>query len=333
MPIISSIFIGFGNVGKELAKLLLAKHQELSHKIIVKAIVTSKGAAILNNDWRIELQNIINKYTAGIFNDFSKDIKIWNIIEKTEINLALITIPPSYFTGEPNLSIYKGLLEHDISFITADKTGLALKYSELFKQAEKKNLFIGYRATVMAGTPAIDLMKGLKGREVKSIKSVLNATTNYVLTLVENGLSYKDAINKAIEEKLAEPDPRIDIDGYDAAAKLVILVNTLGYNFNINDVIRKPLMSIDENQVRLGRKTGSPIKYVASADLLKKTLSVMPETVKADDPLANVSGNYNILTIKTDGGEIILKGFAGPAWITARTMFTDLLEYLEKYKR
>ncbi len=329
--IVNLILIGFGNVGKEIAKLLLIKNAEL-RDIHVKSVISSKGVAILNN-WKIELQRIIDKYIAGVFNDFSKDVSIWDVIEKTEPNLALVTIPPSYFTGEPNLSIYKGLLDRDVGFITADKTGLALKYSELFSQAEKKHLFIGYRATVMAGTPAIDLMRGLRGREIKSIRSVLNATTNYVLTLVENGLSYSEAINKAIEEKLAEPDPRIDMDGYDAGAKLVILVNTLGHNFNINDVIRKSLTSISEEEVRRGKRTGHPVKYVASADLEKKTLSVMPEILNTNDPLSSVSGNYNILTIKTDGGEIVLKGFAGPAWITARAMFTDLLEYLEKYSK
>lgn len=322
------MLIGFGNVGKELAKLLLKKDFK-KYDIKVKSITTSKGSVILSDNWKDQLQDIINRYSVGIFADFSNNISIDDVIANTSPDLACVTIPPSYFTGDPNLSIYKKLLEHNISFITADKTGLALSYSELFKKAREKNLFIGYRATVMAGTPAIDVMKGLRGRDVKNIRAVLNATTNYILTLVENGLSYEDAIKKAIEEKLAEPDPKIDIDGYDASAKLVILINTLGYDFNINDVIRKPLITIDENTVRLNKKKGTPIKHVASANLEKGVLSVTPEVLDINDPLSNVSGNYNSLVIKVDNGEIILKGFAGPAWITARAMLTDFLEYLD----
>ncbi|MEM3833030.1 MAG: hypothetical protein QW128_05475 [Thermoprotei archaeon] len=328
---VNTVFIGFGNVGRELAKLLLEKKdKDLSiSNIKIKSITTSKGSAILDDNWSNKLQDIINKYSMGIFTDFSKNIDIEDIIESVSPDLAFITIPPSYFTGEPNLSIYKKLLDNDVNFITADKTGLALNYSDLLRKAKKKRLFIGYRATVMAGTPAIDVMRGLRGRAVKSIRSVLNATTNYILTLVENGFNYEDAIKKAIEEKLAEPDPRIDIDGYDASAKLVILINTLGYNFSINNVVRKSLVTINETIVRSSKKKGTPVKYVASADLEKSVLSVAPEVLDSNDPLGNVSGNYNALVINIDNGQIVLKGFAGPAWVTARTMFTDFLEYLE----
>ncbi|MGC8949177.1 MAG: homoserine dehydrogenase [Thermoprotei archaeon] len=324
----NTVLIGFGNVGRELAKVLLER-KNFNNNIKVKGIITSKGSVILDDNWDNKLQDIINKYSMGISTDFSSNISIDDVIERVSPDLAFITIPPSYFTGEPNLSIYRKLLDHNVSFITADKTGLALNYSDLLRKAKKKGLFIGYRATVMAGTPAIDVMRGLRGRNVKSIRSVLNATTNYILTLVESGFSYEAAIKKAIEEKLAEPDPRIDIDGYDASAKLVILVNTLGYDFNINNVMRKSLITISEDIVKSGRKKGTPVKHVASADLEKGTLYVRPEILDPNDPLGNVSGNYNSLVINVDNGQIILKGFAGPAWVTARTMLTDFLEYLE----
>jgi homoserine dehydrogenase len=156
----------------------------------------------------------------------------------------------------------------------------------------------------------------------------LNATSNYILSLVENGLGYKEAIERAIKEKLAEPDPRIDVEGMDAAAKLAILANEAGLGTSLNEIGRKPLTEISEDDVRKARREGGAVKYIANADIRRRELRVSPEILGPGDPLAHVTKNYNGLAIDLEEDRITLIGPAGPAWRTANVMITDLIEYI-----
>ncbi|MGC8572586.1 MAG: hypothetical protein C0171_05920 [Caldisphaera sp.] len=313
------ILIGFGNVGKALAREIIS-----IDKIKIVAVLTSKGVYKLKTNWKSDLKNLINEYPKG--EKENKDLL--SIINELMPDIAFITIPPSYYNGEPNLSLYNTLLDNNVNIITADKTGLALQFNYLMAKAKTKNLFFGYRATVMAGTPAIDVAKGLKGRNVKEIKAVLNATTNYILSLIENGYSIQSAIEKVKELGLVEPDPKIDIDGYDAAAKLTIILNTLGISSTIKEVNRESLLNVDEERVRRALNEGKRVKYIAYFDGNNKRISL--EEIEMDSQLAKVSRNYNCVVFNVDNDTITLTGPAGPAISTAKVMITDLLEYLEK---
>ena len=257
--------IGFGNVGRDFAKLLLKK----GVNACVVAIMASRGGVVRRDCIRA---SDLNRYVEnGIYGE-SGDVGLDDIIN-AGIDAAIISIPPNYDSGEPNLSIYRKLLSSGISVVTSDKTGLALDFAGLTAAAGKGGANIEYRATVMAGTPAIDLVRGLQGREVNSIKATLNATTNFVLTKIEEGLSRKDAIELAIREKLAEPDPRIDLDGWDAGAKLVILANQLGLGATLRDV-KLSRFDVDDERIRLAIKAGRRIKQVAIADMDSREMAV-----------------------------------------------------------
>jgi homoserine dehydrogenase len=333
---IKTALLGFGNVGRELARVISRKADDIArctgYAPTLTFIATSRGYAKLDEDWRDKAIEYASRYESGDRGFLRPLEDLWRIIDETLPEVAFIAIPPSYDTGEPNLSIYRGLIDRGVSFITADKTGLALRYSEIVSSANKKGIYIGYRATVMAGTPAIDAIRGIRGRDILTIRGILNATSNYILSLVEKGLGYREAIERAVEEKLAEPDPRIDIEGLDAAAKLAILANEAGLNVSLNEVRRKPLAEIPEDSVRRAHREGNAVKYIAHADMLKRELRVSPEIISASDFLATVSGNYNCLTIELEGDKITLIGPAGPAWRTANVMVTDLL-YLASYNK
>lgn len=326
------ILIGFGNVGRELSKILVrragALGSELGAALKVMGVITSRGYIALGQDWEKELLELVLRYESGDRSFIRGSTDISEAIDLMLPDIALITIPPSYGTGEPNLTIYRILLRRGVSIITADKTGLALRYSELVGEARRKGIYIGYRATVMAGTPAIDVMRGLAGREIKRVRGVLNATTNYILSLVEKGLSFSEAISRAVEEKLAEPDPSIDIAGLDPSAKLAILANEAGIGISIGDVRRTPLTMIPEDEIRRSARSGGRVKYIATANIGERVFSVSPEILDPGDPLSHVSGNYNGLSIDIEGERIILAGPTGPAWRAACAMFTDLIEYL-----
>jgi len=312
--------IGFGNVGKDFARLLVGSNS--IHCVV--AIIASRGGVMGNGVGncmdRDEIMNYVNK---GIYNG-TGGINIDDLIS-ANIDVAVVSIPPNYGSGEPNLGIYRKLLSNGISIITADKTGLALDFSGLLKLANDNDAQIRYRATVMAGTPAIDLVRGLRGRSVRDIKAVLNATTNFVLTKIEGGSSSRDAIDLAVKGKLAEPDPRIDLDGWDAGAKLVILANELGFKSTLRDV-KLTGFNVNEDDVRRAIKEGKRFKQVAWADFLKGRLTVSIIPVNNDSILASVNGNYNAIEISVGDDMITLRGPAGPSRTTAEVLMTDLME-------
>lgn len=329
---VRTILIGFGNVGRELARVLASRGEEIEKiygvTLSIEAIVTSRGYAILGSDWRRRAMDLVSRYEKGERGFLSHDKDLWEVIDDLSPDLAFIAIPPSYISGEPNLSIYRGLISRGVSIITADKTGLALEYRELIDSAMRRGIYIGYRATVMAGTPAIDVIRGLRGRVITAIRGIFNATTNYILSLVEKGLSYGEAIARAVEEKLAEPDPRIDTEGLDPAAKLAILANEAGMIARLNDIKRIPLTSVSEEHVRSALGSGARVKYIAEARFSEGILEVAPRTLEQGDPLSQISGSYNGLSIDVENERIIITGPAGPAWRTASVMLTDLIWYI-----
>ncbi len=328
--IVKTVIIGFGNVGRVLLKELV-KIKEFN----IIGLASSRGAVIVrdNKDVNEALLIAEKKQKLDRHSKFIEGLTSIELAKETNAELAFIAIPPSYETGEPNRRIYYGLIDLGVSIVTADKTVLAREYVELKNKVYEKRLFIGYRATVAAGTPVLDVARGLRGRGVERIRAVLNATTNYILSLIEEGLSYREAVEKAIEEELAEPNPQIDTHGWDPAAKLAITVSELGTPITIMDVIREPLETIPEDEVRRVIREGYRIKYIAEAILGEEKYIVYPAKIKREDKLTNVSRNINVVEFTLENEKVVIEGPAGPAWRTAKVMVTDAIEYLETRKQ
>ncbi|MEM0020735.1 MAG: hypothetical protein QW039_01015 [Fervidicoccaceae archaeon] len=324
---IPSLILGFGNVGRELIL-----RDELWNLTDVRGVVVSKGGIRIRgkDDAKLLIDAVRTARKLNELPNFSTDISYQSFIDELyPRGVAFIAIPPSYKTGEPNISIVLDLLKQGISVITADKTPLALAYSEIMETSIKKGAYIGFRATVAAGIPLTDLARGVFGRDIETMLAILNASTNFILTQVEEGLSWSEAISKAEAEKLLEPDPKIDIEGWDPAAKLVILSNILGQNIKFEDVERIPLFSISESDVRKALLRKMRYKYIASLSFKEKEAKIQPVLLSQENPLSRVSGNYNAMMLKLEEKEYIYaEGPAGPAWRTARVMITDLFELL-----
>ncbi len=321
--------VGFGNVGKELVKLILREGQKYGIELV--GVSASKGSVLVGGPAdKVNLLRLIEKdEKLERHPSFKPGVGSVEGALLTGAELAMIVMPPSYKTGEPNTTIYKALAEAGISIITADKTVLARDYKGFMDYAKKRGVYIGYRATVAAGTPAIDSAKGLRGRDVLSIRAVLNASSNYILGLVEKGLSFEEAIKEAKEAKLLEPDHTVDTHGLDAAAKVTILANTLGVRVSIDDVDRSPIEEYSEEEIRKALNEGFRVKQVAFADLVKRVFKVYPARVSMDDPLYRAEKEGNVIVFRVENEDIVIEGPAGPAWRTARVMITDVIEYLE----
>jgi homoserine dehydrogenase len=299
----SVLLFGFGGVGRTYAELLYERTD-----LRIAAVFDSRGGACSKDGFtRSEIRRLLEAprggvATSGVGRAVTPD-------EALDFCHVVVDVsPPNYETGEPSLTLYRKALSRGLAVVTANKAPLALAFSEI----AGKRLY--YKATVMAGTPLVDLLKGLPPQTVLRVRGILNGSTNYILTRVyKDGVPFEAALEEARRLGVLEPDPRLDLEGVDAAAKLVIIAGTAGMPLRLADVTRKPLAPL-----------GPVTRYVALADLVERRASVEPVRLSPDDPL-HVDYTMNAVEITTDANAIIVKGKGAGRLETAYALLNDTL--------
>jgi len=284
---IKLLLFGYGNVGKAFRKLLHEKKLDELKDVKIAGIVTRKGIMLEDRE------------------TFMPDVQgdVFKAYEIIKPDVIIDVSSANYKDGEPSISLYRQAIKDGVNIITTNKAPLALAYSEIFDLAKAHNVKIGFQGTVMSGTPSINLYRVLPGSEVKKIRGILNGTTNFILTLMSKGVSFEEALREAQKRGYAEEDPTLDINGFDAAAKITILANfMLKKKVTIHDVKFEGIKNI---------KSEGKIKLIAYAD--QNEIWVKSVQLSPDDPLYNVDGVDNALEITTDIQTILIRGpGAGP---------------------
>jgi homoserine dehydrogenase len=337
-------FIGFGVVGQGLTEILIEKKELLKNKYnftydIVAISDILKGSIYDKNG--LDMQKVLNlinqgktldKYPTGIKNLDSistiKDTNADTIIEVTYTNVK---------TGEPALTHIKTAFYNNKNVISTNKGPVIKESQNLIKMANDKKLHYGFEGTVLAGTPSINLFRHtLSGNQIKGFKGILNGTTNYILTRMEEGMSYNDALKKAQKLGYAEADPTGDVEGFDTLGKVVILTNiVLGKNISWEDVKRKGITDIKKEDIELAKKEGKRWKLIGSSKIRKNgsiDAKVWPEKIPLNHPLAGISDATNALTYNTDElGEITIIGPGAGKRETGYSLLIDLLDMNKKH--
>lgn len=330
---VSVLISGFGSVGREFARLLAVRRDDILRRYSVEfkvvAVLDSRGAAV--NPRGFSSYDLLKlsetpRSRVSVFPGGRSGLTVADVYEELVPDIHVEVTPSNYETGEPGLSHARLALGSGASLVTANKAPLVKAFQELVEQASRKGLYLGYKATVMAGTPLVSLLRGLRGYEVEVLEGVLNATTNYVLSLMHDELvDLGEALERAKIEGVSEPDPRLDIEGWDAAAKLVIIANTLGYRLQLSDVERKPL-NVSLSRVLRALRRGMAVKYVARLEPGSGRALVEPVEVPRDSVLGRIWGTMNAVRIGLGVNEIHLTGKGGGAPVTAYALLSDLLE-------
>jgi homoserine dehydrogenase len=188
--------------------------------------------------------------------------------------------------------------------ITANKGPIVHAYHELTALAKEKNRQFLYESTVMDGVPVFSMFPyGLPATDIRGFSGVLNSTTNVVLTEIEKGRSMDEAIKRAQAMGIAETDPSADLDGWDAAVKVVALAIVLmGANVRLEQVQRTGIRELSEEKIRSVRAAGMRYKLVCRAERRGDGVdcSVHPEILLASDPLANLEGSSSAIRFDLD---------------------------------
>ena len=299
--------LGAGNIGSAVISRLLHLDKELLDINLSKVLVKD---ATKERDFD---KNLL----TGDFNEIANDENIDLVIE------VLGGV-------EPGKEYIKTLLQKGKSVITANKDIIADCGEELIKTAQDNNTCLYFEAAVAAGIPVLKpLIESLRGEELSRVAGIINGTSNYILTAMEEGSTYGDALQNAQELGYAEPDPTNDVEGIDAKYKAMILsLLCFGVSPSTDDVYTEGISKITKEDFDWAKRLNKTIKLVAQIDNGQEGFNarVYPALVDSKHPLAAIRGALNAVLVEGDNiNQLVFSGPGAGAAPTASAIIGDVL--------
>ena len=324
------ILCGFGVVAQSFVKLLESRTAELYTKYGLKprivGVFDSKGGATDSSGINLnKLLSIKKKHGSVAHYQKNSDNGGVDMIHNIDADVLIETTASNYNDAEQGMSHIISAMKKGLHVISVNKGPLALAFPSLMELATYNQVLLRFSGTVGGGTPILDYAKNsLRGEKIVSFQGILNGTTNYILTNMANGLSFNDALSDAKKKGYVEADESLDLDGLDAAAKLVILANwIMGMKVTMPDIDRIGIRDVSADDIKNADRNDSSIKLIASCD---GNLTVSPIEIKNDNPLC-VNGTLNAIAFTSEhsGTQTIIGRGAGGVE-TASSILRDLID-------
>jgi homoserine dehydrogenase len=332
------VILGYGNVGREWGALLAEKTATLraTYHLTPRIVGVMTGR---HGGWISEApEGIAAQVVAEAGWPTSPDVPVGavafpgsalDLINAVEADALIEITPTDPRTGEPALSHVRAAFAKGMHVVTANKGPIALAYRALLAEAEQRGVQLRFESTVIDGTPIINLAEfTLPATEIQGVRAIINGTSNFILSGMFLGQSFADALAQAQQIGMAEADPSLDLDGWDAAVKLTIIANVLmGADIRPSDVIRE---SSAERMQELAANAppGSVAKQVATITRTPDGIQarVALEILPADDALAGIGQGKAAIQFQTDtmGDLTIIEGPGTPRQ-TAFGILADLI--------
>jgi homoserine dehydrogenase len=306
--------VGYGTVGKG----------------VVKILEKNKAISLRKSGVKINIKSICDLNPIDKPELYVKDFK--DIINNPEIDIVVELIG-GY---EPARTVITEALKNGKHVVTANKAVLAKYWDEIFSLAQENKKMVYFEASVGGVIPVIQgLNEGLAGNEIKSIKGILNGTTNFILSKMTNeGIPYADALKSAQESGFAEANPTADVKGLDTANKLAILSSLAwGSWIKVEDIRVKGIDQLDIEDVNITRDFGYVFKLIGSAIKTDKGIDLWVEACLIDHhhSFANVHNEYNAIMIKGDAADDVMFYGKGAGQLPAASAVVSDVIDLSKY--
>ena len=317
--------LGFGTVGQGLAQALAEKGSFLEERGLDFNLVAvaDSSSSVTDAGGLDPLRLIERKRSTGRVGESTETAL--DLIRDIDCDVVVEVTPGNPRNGEPALSHIREALRHSKHVVSANKMPLAMHFAELTGMAGP-GVALRYSACVGGGIPMLETgIACRKAEGVVEIKGVLNATSNFILTKMQDeGSDYSKALAEAQSLGYAEADPSLDVDGFDAAAKIVILADhVMGRSLTLKDV--SPMRGIRDLRPEDIRKAASKGKAIRPLASVGKSAEVGPEEVDPRSPL-NVFGATNVVVFRCeDSGERVVAGASGGGVATSRAVLRDLV--------
>ena len=305
------VFLGFGNVGKALAALLLQKRSELLERygltFSVTGIATGRHGTTLDPTG-IDLERALALIAGGEslerISGEPAPANSLDFIRRCSADVLFETTPVNYADGQPAVDYIRQALELGMHVVSANKGPVVHAYSQLTDFARAKGVKFYFESAVMDGAPIFSLFREtLPAARLSKFQGVLNSTTNLILSRMESGETFDKAVAYAQKIGIAETDPTGDIDGWDAAVKVAALVTVImGIPLKPQQVDRQGIRGITSQAVAEAASQGKRWKLVCSAVRAGNQVSaaVRPELVDRSSPMYAAEGTTSIMQFETD---------------------------------
>ena len=299
--------LGAGNIGTAVIDRLLSLDNEVVNLNLSKVLVSD-----ISKDRDLD-KNLLTDDFNEILND-----------ENVELVIEVLG------GVDPGKGYIKALLESGKSVITANKDIIADCGDELIQTAQANNACLYFEAAVAAGIPVLKpLIESLRGEELTRVAGIINGTSNYILTSMEEGSTYQDALQQAQELGYAEPDPTNDVEGIDAKYKAMILsLLCFGVSPSVEDVFTEGISDITKEDFDWAKRLNKTIKLVAQIDSGDEGFNarVYPVLVDNKHPLASIRGALNAVLVEGENiNQLVFSGPGAGAAPTASAIIGDVL--------
>ena len=305
--------IGTGTVGSGVIEIINNNEILIEKRTGVKLVIKKVHTRTKEKAKKIGIKEEV------IVDDYKE------IIEDKDIDVVIELIG-GY---EPARTIILEAIKAKKHIVTANKAILARHGTEIFKAAAENKVNVAFEAAVGGSIPIIrTIQETLKSDQIRAIYGILNGTTNYILTRMEEGESYSNALKKAQELGFAEPDPTFDVEGLDAAQKIAIL-SSLAYNIEIpKEIPTFGISKLKQSDIEYAKQLGYKVKLLAISKLDKELeLRVQPVMIPQKHSLSSVNEEINaVYIIGEQTKETLLSGKGAGKFPTATVVVSDVLD-------
>jgi len=320
--------LGFGNVGQAFASYVTNPVNKLTNDLRIRAVADSSGGIFLNDQITLE-RTVLEKRTANTLARLDPERidtdseRYFRKLANIGIEAVVEALPTNISNGEPAIHLIISALKAGLNVVSVDKGPLVHGFELLHRTARAHNVQI-----LFSGTTGVSVPDDVRSENVLEIRGVLNGTTNYVLTEMQlNGRSFEEALKRAQDEGIAEPDPTLDIEGWDTAAKILILARSLmNCDSRIEDVSRIGIGPETQSLIDIAQEKERIVRLVGRARIWqgRVRVSVAPKLITPDSPFYSVNGTSKLAVFRTsETGNVIVTSRSGRDAI-AKTIVDDL---------
>lgn len=320
------LLVGFGTVGQGFVDVLheraayLRTAYNLQPQIV--GVATGSRGAVYNAEG-YDLQALLTAPERIFAESTATDTATF--IRERPADVVLEVTPSNLQTAQPALAHCRAALESGKHLVLANKGPVVVAHDDLHALAASHGRQIRYEATVMAGTPVISTAQSLAAAGIRRVSGILNGTTNFMLSTMETGVSYEQALQQAQTAGYAESDPSADVEGWDAAGKAVILMAAVfGQQIALSDVHVEGITGITAEDIAAARDAGECYRLVAT--VTAEGASVQPQRLPQSHPFAMITGATNGIRFETDAlGAVTITGAGAGRRETGYALLSDMV--------
>ncbi|HCC8382359.1 homoserine dehydrogenase [Acinetobacter baumannii] len=325
MKRINVAICGFGRIGQQIAELLLNRstYYKQKYQIDARLVGVCNSSSGLIDQEGLQASKWLDKtqYQAGLTEQ--------KFLEQVQADVIIETGPSDYVTGGKGLFYLNYALTHDMNAIAVSKGALVVEGKKLINLAHQHNKKLFFSGTTAAALPTVDLFEyNLAGCQILEVEGVFTGTTNFILNdILQHECAFTESLEKAQARGIAEPNSSFDVDGWDTAAKITILANTvLGADIKIQDIPRQGISHVTAEHIRDWKKENVIPRLVGFIHIKNQQIQTGVELrlVPANHPFAHLQGSNKCIRVLTqEMGEFVVSGGASAPLVTAAAALKD----------